>query len=101
MSHLTREDSMNINENNINRSILTYGGIDKNGFQFFENTTLFIEKHQGNVRFFEQIKKDNGHLNIGIVSIATLVNQETKDVKTWENPKLKEMLKKLKIKVAQ
>ena len=87
MSHLTREDSMNINENNINRSILTYGGIDKNGFQFFENTTLFIEKHQGNVRFFEQIKKDNG--------------QETKDVKTWENPKLKEMLKKLKIKVAQ
>ena len=83
-----------------NRSILTYGGIGHDGLSFFEDTTLFVEKHQGNIRFFEQIKKDYGHLTIGVVSIACLINQETKEVKTWTNPRLKEQVKKLKIEVA-
>ena len=81
----------------MNKSILTYGGHGKNGYSFFDNTTLFVEKHQGNIRFFEQIKKDNGLLNDGVVYMATLINQETKEVKTWTNPRFKEMARKLKL----
>ncbi len=81
----------------MNKSILTYGGHGKNGYSFFETETLFVEKHQGNVRSFEQIKKDNGILSCGVVYIATIINQETGKQEAWTNPRFKEMARKFKL----